>query len=795
MREFHAFRVKMTPPDLRVPPDEYRHPCSRPLPRIWLLAGRKLLDLIVAGAKYWARMSNMRIRPLFAYLLFLAILLGEIWGSSARAEVRLPKVFGNHMVLQQEKPIVIWGWAQPLEAITVQLGAETRQAQANERGEWKVVLPAMNAGGPLTLSITGSSVVRFDDVMLGEVWLCSGQSNMEMGIGAAKDGKAEIAAANYPGIRLLKVAKRWTPEPQSDLEGEWKVCTPKTVAEGGWNGFSAAGYYFGRELHQKLGLVVGLIDSTWGGTRIESWTPPEGFAAVPALKRDYELVQLGDPRTLPHQQRLESTLQETERWLAAAQQALTQKTLVPSMPTYPAELLPPHDVQNPTALFNGMIHPVCPFALRGAIWYQGESNSGEGMLYAERMKALVGGWREIWGEGDFPFYFVQIAPYNYGGNGERIGEFWEAQATAAQRIPNSGMAVINDIGNLKDIHPANKQEVGRRLALLALAKTYGRSEAVSSGPTFQALDLEGNKLRVTFHNADGLSSRDGQPLTWFEIIDADEGGFVKADARIDGPSVILSSPEVKHPVAMRFAWSMLAEPNLANGAGLPAGAFRAGTVPKRDLLGLNVPEAKEYRLIYDLDLSRLGPNINYTVNESARFSQPFDRVAYFLELQNADGNTDFVFVSMDAFTDSVDKLGVPTFQSGARFQQNVANLNVYSNVKGLVTGTGLAGGNIEFWPDNYGPGNAANVPNASSQMYDFGDERSAPEDGYGSMQVHNHEARQTIFALNHWREGNAADLGIGNASKGNPDWTFAANAGSYLSKRLRVLVRPKAGKN
>lgn len=697
------------------------------------------------------------------------------------------------MVLQQNKPIVVWGWAQPNEAVTVQLASETRQVRANDRGEWKAVLPAMKAGGPFTLTVSGSSTVRFEDVMVGEVWLCSGQSNMEMGIGAVKDGKAEIAAANFPGIRLLKVAKHWTPEPQPDMEGEWKICTPKTVAEGGWNGFTAAGYFFGRELHQKLGVTVGLIDATWGGTRIESWTPPEGFAAVPALKKEYELVQLADPSTAAHQQRLESALQETERWLKAAREALAQKGLVPPVPVYPAELQPPHDVQNATALFNGMIHPVCPYGLRGAIWYQGESNSGEGMLYAERMKALVGGWRQIWGEGDFAFYFVQIAPYNYGGNGERIGEFWEAQAAAAQWIPNSGMAVINDIGNLKDIHPANKQEVGHRLALWALSKTYDRPNVVCSGPTFKAMSIEGDKLRVTFHNADGLSSRDGQPLTWFEILDADEGGFVKAEARLDGASVVLSSPEVKHPVAMRFAWSMLAEPNLVNGAGLPTGAFRAGTVPKRDLLGLKVPEAKQYQLVYDLDLAKLGPNISYDINESARVRQPFDRVAYFLELQAADGNSEYVYVSMDAFTDRIGKIGIPTVESGARFQQNVAHLNVYSNVKGVVSGTGLAGGNIEFWPNNYGPGNAANVPNASGQTYDFGDEPSDPADGYGSMQVHNHDARQTLFALNHWREGKGADVGIGNQAKGNPDWTFAGNAGSYATKRLRVLVRLKAG--
>ena len=725
-------------------------------------------------------------------LTALSLLLAGTYALPARAEVRLPNLFSSHMVLQQEKPLVVWGWAQPNEAVTVQLAESSVQIQANEHGEWKAILPAMKAGGPYTLAVAGSSSVRFEDVMVGEVWLCSGQSNMEMGIGAARDAKQEIAAANYPAIRLLMVPNRWTPEPQTNIEAAWKVCTPETVAEGGWGGFSAAAYYFGRELHRELGVAIGLIDATWGGTRIESWTPPEGFAAVPTLKKEYELVQLGDPRTLLHQQRLERTLSETEQWLGAARQALARRTLVPPMPAYPPELLPPHDLQQATALYNGMIHPLHPFALRGAIWYQGESNASEGMLYAERMKALVGGWRQLWGEGDFPFYFVQIAPYNYGGDADRIGEFWEAQAAAAQTIPNCGMVVINDIGNLNDIHPANKQEVGRRLALWALAQTYNRPGVVCSGPTFKAMSIQGDSICLTFdHVAGGLASRDGKPLTWFEIIDANEGGFVPAQARIDGSTVLLSAPEVKHPVAMRFAWSMLAEPNLMNSAGLPASAFRAGTAPKRDLLVLKVPEAKGYQLVYDLDLAKLGPNITYSADNRPKIQKPFDRIAYFLELQGADGKTQYLYASMDAFTDNLDRIGVPTVQSGAKFQQNVARLNVYSNVRGIVTGTNLSGGNIEFWPNNYGPANSANVPNASSQVWDFGDEPADGADGYGSMQLHNHDAKQTLFALNHWREGKAADLGIGNQPKGNPDWTFAAKAGSYPHKRLRVLVRCK----
>jgi len=280
-------------------------------------------------------------------------------------------------------------------------------------------------------------------------------------------------------------------------------------------------------------------------------------------------------------------------------------------------------------------------------------------------------------------------------------------------------------------------------------------------------------------------------LTWFEIIDADEGGFVKAEAKIDGSSVLLTASEVKKPVAMRFAWNMLAEPNLMNKAGLPASAFRAGKVPKRDLLSMHVREAKQYELVYDLDLGKLGADIKYTVDNRGKLKSGFDRVAYFVELQKADGETQFVYVSMDAFTDSLDKIGVPTLKSGASFQQRVNNLNVVSNVRGIVTGTDLGGGNIEFWPGNYGQANSAQVPKASGQAYDFGDQPSAPDDGYGSMQVHNCEAGHTLFAINHWREGDKADLGIGNAGAGNPDWTFAANAGSWTAKRLRVFVRPK----
>ncbi|HVV00614.1 MAG TPA: sialate O-acetylesterase [Verrucomicrobiae bacterium] len=723
---------------------------------------------------------------------FSVLIFSLVPQAKANAAVRLAKIFSNHMVLQEDKPIVVWGWAGPNETVEVEFAGNHASATANERGEWKVELPRAKAGGPFVLK---AGDVELNDIMVGEVWLCSGQSNMEMGIGNVNNAKEEIQNAKHPLIRLFMVPNRWSPQAQADLEsGSWEICSPESIARGGWNGFSACAYFFGRELQQRLGVPIGLIDSDWGGTRIESWTPPEGFAAVPELHQESERVQLGDPRSSVHREKTEAFLNEMEQWMSSARQALEARTTPPPMPSYPADLAAPHDLQNATALYNGMIYPLRHFPIRGAIWYQGEANLDDGALYFHRMQALIRGWRAVWGEGDFPFYFVQIAPYNYGGRPERMGPFWVAQAEA-QSIPETGMAVINDIGNLKDIHPKNKQEVGRRLALWALAKTYGSNDLVYCGPVFKSMKIEGNKLRLSFdHAGSGLASRDNQPLSWFEIIDAGHGGFVHANAVIDGSDIILSSPEAPHPAAVRFAWSMLAEPRLVNSAGLPCSAFHAGKIPKRDVLSMHVPEAKDYQLVYDLDLNKLdNGGFAYSQDHSAAITGAFDRIAYCLELRRSGqaGEPEFVFVSMDAFTDDLKKIGVPTAQSNAFFRQNVQRMDVFSNAAGVRTGTDLAAGNIEFWPNNYGPENSAKVPNASGEVYDFGDEPSAPVDGYGSMQIHNHDARQTILALNHWRAGNKADVGIGNQPRGNSDWTFAANAGSYELKRLLVFVRSK----
>ena len=726
-----------------------------------------------------------RTRTCFAQL---ATALAALAASpAARADVRLPHVFGNHMVLQRDAKLPVWGWAEPGEKVSVQLGDRPAVATtATPKGEWRVTLPPTQAGGPLKLTVTGRNRLVLDDVLVGEVWVCSGQSNMWWTVRLSLNPNKEIAAAKFPQIRLLSIPQKAAPAPMDDVQAAWTVCSPETIAH-----FSSCAYFFGRHLHRELKVPVGLINTSWGGTRIEPWTPPVGFGAVPELATIHKQVLLTDPHSDAYKARLGAYIGQAEGWLTTARSALKAEAPLTPMPAYPKELLPFASHQLPCVLYNAMVRGLVPFAIRGAIWYQGESNHHDGMLYTAKTRALVEGWRQVWGQGDFPFFYVQIAPYVYGSESPYIlAEFWEAQS-AALAIPNTGMVVPSDIGNTRNIHPRNKQEVGRRLALLALAGTYGRKSLVCSGPTFKSMAIEGNTIRIRFdHVGSGLVSRDGKPLTWFEII-GHETDFVKAEAAIDGDSVVVSAPTVKQPSAVRFAWHKLAEPNLMNKEGLPAPAFRAGKVPQRDWLALKVPEAKDYQLVYALDIAKAGANITYDVDARARVMGQFDRIAYFLELQKPGQAVQYVYVSMGAFTKDLSKIGVPTVASKASFQQKVANLNVVSNVKGIVTGAGLKGGNIEFWPSNYAPPNAANIPNASATLWDFGDQPSAPTDGYGCMQVHNHQAKQTLLAFNNWKHGLKADVGIGNSPGKTRDWTFTASAGGYTVQKLRVLVRPK----
>ncbi len=510
------------------------------------------------------RSHRSRISLLCVLFAVALLAVGPAW-----ADVRLPHVIADHMVLQCEMPVAIWGWAAPGEEVTVAIAGKTAKATAGPDGKWMAKLPALEAGGPHEMTVAGKNKLQVKDILVGEVWVCSGQSNMEMGMGSIQNAKQELAAGNQPKIRLFQVPHITSGLPEQDFNVPWQHCTPQTLAAGNYGGFSATGYFFGRMLQKELGVPIGLIDTSWGGTRIEPWTPPVGFASVEKLKGIANAIKQHDTN---YKNALAKTAQEIQAWLPQAEKALAAGERLPGPPSCPRHALNHH--QQPTGLYNGMVHPLVPFTIRGALWYQGESNRGDAMLYFEKMKALIQGWRKVWGQGEFPFYYVQLAPFQYKGDPLALPMMWEAQ-TAALSIPNTGMAVTVDIvHDLKDIHPINKQDVGKRLARWALAKTYGKKDLVYSGPLYKSMAVEGNKIRVRFdHVGGGLIAAGDKPLSCFQIAGADKK-FVPAQAKKDGNSVLVWSDEVAQPVAVRFAWDQVAQPNLKNKEGLPASPFR-----------------------------------------------------------------------------------------------------------------------------------------------------------------------------------------------------------------------------
>jgi sialate O-acetylesterase len=721
--------------------------------------------------------------------LGVALAVGLLAALACTAEIKLPSIFGDGMVLQREKPILVWGWDAPGTDVTVKLGEVSAAMTVGKDGRWRVELPALPAGGPVSLSVTGSSKLVYKDVLIGDVWVCSGQSNMEWGLAGAEGGDKDANEAVILRLRLFQVPKVASPMPQDNVAAGWKDCTPANA-----RGFSAVGYYFGRELHRELAVPIGLINTSWGGTRIEPWTPPAGFAAVPKLAATAEQVALASPANDLHKQRLAAHLAAVETWMTGARETLKLEQVLTPRPDFPRELLPLQSNGDPCALYNGMVQPLVPYGIRGVIWYQGESNLRDCGLYYHKMQALVKGWRAVWQQGDFPFYWVQLAPFVYGGNSPRLlPQIWEAQAKAMD-LPNTGMAVINDIGNLQDIHPRNKREVGRRLSLIALANTYGRTDKPWSGPVLKAWKADGNRILLTFNQVgEGLRTRDGQAPTWFEVGRPD-GSFVKADAKIEGTDqIVITAAGVAAPSGARFAWDQSAQPNLTNSAGLPTGAFRAGDTATHNELEATIPLAQGFQTVYRLDLPE-APNysdqpVAYAVDNADEITVPIDRIAYCLELQKAGGPLEYVFVSMDAFTQEARKMGIPTAATGVLFQQDVKRLAVASNVKGVPTGDDLGDGNLEFWPSNYGPRNSRPVPGASNEAFDFGDgDAQAGVKGHACMQIHIPARKQTLLAINRWGPPGACEMGLGNSPEGNPDWTFRANAGQYTLRRLTVLV-------
>jgi len=609
--------------------------------------------------------------------------------------LKLPSIFTDHTVLQRDLPLTIWGWAKPQATVTAKIADQTGSAVADASGRWKIAIKPLLAGGPHELVVAaGSETVKISDVLVGDVWVCSGQSNMEWGLASARGGDEETKKANHPLIRLYQVPKVASFSPTSDIDTKWTTCNPTDAKV-----FSAVGYFFGREIQRQIGVPIGLINTSWGGTPVECWTPREVLEGDPAnayllekietYKAGGEIVPHTDPgnkgagmgwadvnfddsnwpsMTLPctwhskgmncdgsvwfrrtidvpadwagkdlqfnpgilndfdytyfNGKQVGATGKETPEWWMVQREYVVPGNLVkagrntiairvfnqwaeggmtgpadrmrafpvgePSRAIeldgdwkYQAELALPHRTptgQNtPTLLYNAMVAPIVQFGIRGAIWYQGESNASRAAQYRTLFPLMIQSWRDAWGQGDFPFIWVQLANYQNGMDtaaGSPWAELREAQSRTLA-LPNTGHAVTIDIGEEKDIHPRNKLDVGLRLAHEAMILAYGKTAPRS--PMFDSLKLNGATAVVSFkYAADGLTAN-GQPVG-FEVA-GEDGKYHPATATIDGPTVTLNSPAVAKPISVRYGWSQNPGCNVFNKAGLPASPFRTDDLP------------------------------------------------------------------------------------------------------------------------------------------------------------------------------------------------------------------------
>jgi sialate O-acetylesterase len=662
-------------------------------------------------------MQNGRRRRIELYLATLAGTVFMIVTSSARAEVRVPAIIGDNMVLQARTKIRIWGKADPGGRLTVTFNSKTAHGTADQQGRWEIFIGPFKAGGPFELTIRGSTTLTFKNVLVGEVWICSGQSNMEWPLVNAKGGAEAVAQANYPEIRLFTVQKITSASPLDDVKGRWVVTTPETVGQ-----FSAVGYFFGRELYQQLKVPIGLIHSSWGGTPAESWTSYQALASTPELKpiidryeeslkslperqRDYEralaqweqkhiyadpgnkgetlgfadaALNTADWKKMNLPQYFETAgvdidgavwfrkvIQVPETWagkdlilnltaiddydttyfngtkvgglgketpasyatprhysvpaalvhagrnvvavrvfdsagdggfagdgqmsLALAGATQSEDIKLEGVWDYKVELAlepkhpdwgsrpqepGPNNQNSPAVLYNAMLAPLMPYAIRGAIWYQGESNASRAYQYRTLFPLMIRDWRRAWGEGDFPFYYVQLANWHSVKTEPTESEWAELREAQTMTLhePSTGMAVIIDIGDANDIHPRNKLDVGHRLAVWALAETY-HQKIEPSGPLFDSYSIEGNKVRLRFKHSAGLHTADSGPPKGFAIAAVDQK-FYWADARIEGDTILIWNQSVATPVAVRYAWADNPTVNLYNGANLPASPFR-----------------------------------------------------------------------------------------------------------------------------------------------------------------------------------------------------------------------------
>jgi len=484
---------------------------------------------------------------------------------SASAQVRLPAIISDNMILQQSTKAALWGWASPGERIKIQTSwnEKSASATADATGKWMAYVPTSKAGGPYSITFTGSNSITVKNVLLGEVWLASGQSNMEFFIGKTPNPsytgihnyQEVIADAHHPRIRTIDVPNKTADTAQLDFKGVWKECTAATI-----DTFSAVAYFFALQVQKATGYPVGIINATWGGTPAESWT-----------KRS---VLESDSDFRPILERYEKALaaypQENEKYKLALQKwkedTSAKKGAAPRGP------MGPNHNHSPSKLYNGMIAPLIPYTLKGFIWYQGESNADRAWQYRRLFPAMIANWREDWKDKKLPFYFVQVSPHR-----SQNPEIREAQLYTFRTVDRTGMVVTIDNGDSLDIHPRNKELVGNRLALWALRNEYGQKTIIPSGPLYRSMKVEGKGIRISFDYGSGLLAKGGA-LREFSIAAADSV-FVPAEARIEGNTVFVWSDKIIKPVAVRFAWRNVPDPNLYNGAGLPASPFRTDSWP------------------------------------------------------------------------------------------------------------------------------------------------------------------------------------------------------------------------
>lgn len=540
--------------------------------------GNQVVSFIFVAtvARRWFSIFNHALASVATKSIVLTILVAF----PVQAEVRLPGFFNDHMVLQQSTSVPIWGWGMPDETVTVTFAGQTQNAAVDKFGSWMVRLE------PLKASARGRSFrvndLTIHDVVVGEVWICSGMTPMDWPLRKAANSPKEIAAANYPGIRVAAVNRVQSPLPENNAQADWQPCSPESTHE-----FSAVGYFFARRLHQELGIPIGIIGASWGGTPINPWIPAEGFRDTPELKWALDRIYGGRPESKEGKQAWAQYLRELEAWLPKAQEAVANKRIPTDRPAIPTKLWITNIV--PTKTFNGMIHPLIPYAICGVIWDQGEADMRRPEEYYHKHRALIRSWRKLWQQ-DFSFYYVQFANFGKPNLDPEGGDGWAALRDVQRRllaVERTGMAVTIDLGDPNSPQYNNKQDVGTRLALWALAKDYGRNDLVYSGPLFRDMEIKGQEAQLRFeHTGGGLVIGTKDALTPVRSVEVELKGFAIcgadkvwhwADARIapDRRSVILSSENVASPVAARYGYrGDPSESNLYNQEGLPTSPFK-----------------------------------------------------------------------------------------------------------------------------------------------------------------------------------------------------------------------------